>query len=301
MTNTSDPNGVRSKSTSKFNAALDCAVLYYLTGDTKYAQLAADVLHNVVKTLLPVTPSTDTGNGGWIIRNDLLLEARVLGTQLPVVYDFIRTFLESNKVHDVMAGGLTDFNYYKAQQYFRTYYQLVCDHGNNTNNWSALESTCMLNNLLALADPTERATALNIYLVPGTSKQSSLKEDYSEYPKPDSIWPESLQYAGAVGSIRSTHMVLLERYDPSKSASATVGARPKESRISTTNSSTSTPRRSGARISSLSSVRPSSAGWMRANTTARRCAPMRTWICTTNRSSSSGSPPRSLKPASPRS
>jgi hypothetical protein len=110
MTNTSDPDGVRSKSTSKFNAALDCAVLYYLTGETKYAQFAADVLHNVVKTLLTVAPSADTGNGGWIIRNDLLLEARVLGTQLPVVYDFIRTFLESNKVYDVMTSSLTDFN-----------------------------------------------------------------------------------------------------------------------------------------------------------------------------------------------
>lgn len=214
MTNTSDPNQVRSKSTPKFNAALDSAVLYYLTGETKYAQLAADILHNVVKTLVAVAPSTDTGNGGWIIRNDLLLEARVLGTQMPIVYDFIRTFLESNRVWDVMAGGLADFNYYQAQQYFRTYYDLVCDHGNNTNNWSALESTCMLNNLLALSDSAERAAALNIYLTPGTTKQSSLKEDYREYPSPDSIWPESLQYASAVGSIRSTHMVLLERYDP---------------------------------------------------------------------------------------
>ncbi len=214
MTNTSDPNSVRSKSTSKFNAALDSAVLYYLTGETKYAQLAADVLHNVVKTLLAVAPSTDLGNGGWIIRNDLLLEARVLGTQMPVVYDFIRTFLETNQVWDVMAGGLADFNYYQTQQMFRTYYQLVCDHGNNTNNWSALESTCMLNSLLALSDPVERAAAVNIYLNPGTGRQSSLKEDYAEYPQPDSIWPESLQYASAVGSIRSTHMVVLERYDP---------------------------------------------------------------------------------------
>ena len=75
-------------------------------------------------------------------------------------------------------------------------------------------STMMLNNLLALDNATERTTALQIYLTNGTSRQASLNYDYRNYTQAGDIWPESLQYAGAVGTIRSTHMVLLERVDP---------------------------------------------------------------------------------------
>ena len=58
---------VRYPAEAKFNDALDCAVLYYLTGDANYARCAADILHNAVQALLPVAPSTSIGNGGWII------------------------------------------------------------------------------------------------------------------------------------------------------------------------------------------------------------------------------------------
>lgn len=214
MLNTSPQSEVRTPAVAKFNLGLDCAVLYYLTGETKYAHCAADILHNVVKTLLPVAPDPDLVNGGWIVRNDLLLEARILGTHLPIIYDFLRPFLESNQVWDVPSGALADFNYYQAQAVFRTYYRLVRDHGSANSNWSALMATCMLNNLLALADPAERAAALTVYLTTGSSRQASLNYDYRHYVEPGNIWPESLQYAGDVVSIRSTHLVLLERYDP---------------------------------------------------------------------------------------
>ncbi len=214
MLNTSPFSEVRGPAVAKFNAGLDCAVLYYLTGETKYAQCAADILHNVVQTLLPVTPSAALSNGGWIVQNDLLLEARILGTHLPIIYDFIRAFLETNKVWDVATGALADFDYLKTQTVFRTYYQLTRDHGSANNNWSALMATCMLNNLLALADPNERKAALKVYLETGSSRQASLDDDYRHYAEAGNIWPESLQYASDVVSIRSTHLVLLERYDP---------------------------------------------------------------------------------------
>jgi hypothetical protein len=56
---------------------------------------------------------------------------------------------------------------------------------------------------------------LQIHLTTGTSKQASLDYDYRNYQQEGDLWPESLQYAGAVGSIRTNHMVLLERVDPS--------------------------------------------------------------------------------------
>lgn len=207
-------NSVRYAAETKFNNALDCAVLYYLTGDANYARCAADILHNSVKTLLPVAASTSTGNGGWIFQSDFLKEARVTGTQLAIVYDFLRSYLESNQVYDVQTAGMVDFNFSTAQSVFRKLYQLARDHGQKESNWSALMATTMLNNLLALDDEAERATALQVYLTTGTSRQASLQYDYRHYSQAENIWPESLQYASAVGGIRTTHMVLLERYDP---------------------------------------------------------------------------------------
>jgi autotransporter-associated beta strand protein len=206
---------VRFPAEAKFNDALDCAVLYYLTGDAGYARCAGDILHNAVKTLLPVAASTSTGNGGWIFQSDLLKEARVTGNQLPIVYDFLYSWLQGNQVYDVKTAGMVNFNFTNAQSVFRKYYQLTRDHGQKDSNWSALMATTMLNNLLALDDSAERATALQVYLTTGTSRQASLQYDYRHYTEEGDIWPESLQYAGAVGSIRSTHMVLLERVDPS--------------------------------------------------------------------------------------
>jgi hypothetical protein len=208
-------SAVRFPAEAKFNDGLDCAVLYYLTGDAKYAQLAADVLHNAVKTMLPVATSSDVGNGGWIFTDDFLKEARVTGTQLPIIYDFLYSWLQTNQVYDVKTAGMVNFNFTDGQSAFRKYYQLARDHGQKESNWSALEATCMLNNLLALDSSTERATAMQLYLTTGSSRQASLQYDYRHYDKAGDIWPESLQYAGAVGSIRTSHMVLLERVDPS--------------------------------------------------------------------------------------
>ena len=180
---------VRYAAEQKLNVGVDCAVLYYLTGDGKYASCAADILHNTVKTLLPVAASTSTANGGWIFQNDLLKEARVTGTQLPIVYDFLYPWLQGNQVHDVQTAGMVNFNFTNAQSYFRKYYQLTRDHGQKESNWSALMSTAMLNNLLALDDDSERAAAVQVYLATGSSRQASLNYDYRHYVQAGDIWP----------------------------------------------------------------------------------------------------------------
>ncbi len=211
---TSSESAVRGPTESKFNDGLDCAVLFYLTGDSKYARCAADILHNAVKTLLPVAPSTSVDNGGWIFQDDFLKEARVTGSQLPMIYNFLCQYLQSHQVYDVQSAGMVNFNVTDAQVVFRTLYQIARDHGQKDSNWSALMSTCMLNSILALDNATERAAALQVYLLTGSSRQASLDYDYRSYDLPGDIWPESLQYSSGVGQIRSSHLVLLERYDP---------------------------------------------------------------------------------------
>lgn len=213
--------GVRTPAETKFNNALDCAVLYYLTGNDAYARCAADILHNAIRALLPVAPSTNTDNGGWIFQDDLLKEARVVGSQLPVVCDFLYNYLQNNQVYDVQTGGLVAFNFTYAQSVFRTWYQLTRDHGQLVSNWSALMSNCMLQNLLAFDNVSERDTALNVYLTAGTSRQQSLATDYQTFTNAGNIWPEPLLYAYDVNRIRSNHLMLIDRIFPDRNVLST--------------------------------------------------------------------------------
>ena len=217
---------VRFPTTAKFDNAIDCAVLYYLTGNEAYASCAADILHNAIRALLPVAPSTNVNNGGWLFQSDILKEARVIGNQLPVVYDFLFSYLQTHQVYDVQTAGMVAFNFTDAQNVFRTYYQLTRDHGQLVSNWSALMSNCMLQNLLAFDDETERNTALDIYLTTGTSRQQSLATDYQTFTAAGNIWPESLRYAYDVNRIRSNHLVLIDRIFPDRNVLTTYTAFP---------------------------------------------------------------------------
>lgn len=208
-------SSVRHPTEDKFNAALDCAVLYYLTEDTSYAECAADILHNAIQTLLPVAPSTNASNGGWIFQDDLLKGARVVGNQLPVVYDFLYDYLEEHQVYDVPSAAYVDFDFSDAQTFFRTWYELTRTHGQWGSNWSALMSNSMLQNLLALDDQAERDAALEIYLSTGNyPRQRSLADDHQLFVNSGNIWPEPLSYALTVNQIRSNHMMMLERIYP---------------------------------------------------------------------------------------
>ena len=212
---TATESQVRGPLESKLNLGVDSAVLYYLTGDTKYARCAADILHNSVKSLIPLAPSTSAGNGGWIFRDDFLKEARITGTQLPIIYDLLHGYLKAgNQVYDVATAGMVNFSFPNAQTVFRTFYQIARDHGQSGSNWSSLEATCMVNCILALDDATERASALQVYLVNGSSRQDSLQTDAAVFAQPGDIWPESLQYASGVVANDTYLMVLLERVDP---------------------------------------------------------------------------------------
>lgn len=198
---------------ARFNAALDAAIIYFLTGDETSAQFAADVLHNAAKAYGPLKAG-NAFNGGLLVHNDLLYEARVTSTQLPLIYDFLHDWLRENKVYDVKQGKEVDFDFDAAQACFRKLIQTVCSKGSKNNNWSALMATTQLNNLLALDDLKERTRELEIYLIKSTNNQASMQYDYRHFQKPGDIGHESLQYAIAPASIRTQHMIVLERIYP---------------------------------------------------------------------------------------
>lgn len=73
--------------------AIECGVVYYITGETAYAQAAADIMGTVVSALALMERSRNTSNGGLVYPSDHLKEARIFGAQIPVACDFIYPFV----------------------------------------------------------------------------------------------------------------------------------------------------------------------------------------------------------------
>ncbi|WP_242204057.1 heparinase II/III domain-containing protein [Aestuariivivens insulae] len=194
---------------------IDSGVMYYLTNEKRYAQCALDVLYNFIEALVQMKPSIQRGNGGWVYPNDHLREARVIGAQLPIIYDFIGSFLEKNKkAYSVGAKDYRMFSVENAQKVFLTYAKLAVEHGHTGSNWSVLESYSLVQNALALNDLKLRQQYLNYYLVDGTDTQDALPDIGAKYKKEGDVFPETSQYSNGVASYTTTLMYMLNKYQP---------------------------------------------------------------------------------------
>ncbi len=204
------------KLTACLQTAVDCGVAYYLTNDTKYAQCAADILNASIKGIIQLKPSDFVGRGGWLCPDDILKESRETGDKFPVIYDFIVPFiLKGGKPYDIGKQAKIDFPDNQAQQVFRTYADLVVNHGMINSNHPVLEASCLVYNALALEDDAERNKYLNYYLTESTSNQDALNKVAKMYKNEGDIWPETSQYLNAVASLSTRLMFVLTKYDPS--------------------------------------------------------------------------------------
>ena len=192
--------------------AVDCGVLYYLTDDENYAICAADMLHLFVSTFKTLsTPEEEDFNSGWLYP-DHLLEARIVGAQVPIVYDLIHDYLaKGGQVYDASSNQLQSFNMEDAQFVFRTYADLALNRGLYDSNWPVLESPSLVHNILALEDPQERAKLLEHVLENDTWRQPSLKTLNRKFTAPGDIWPESVSYSKHVSGLMIYTLTLLDR------------------------------------------------------------------------------------------
>ncbi len=191
----------------------DCGVLYFLTQDEAYARCAADILNATVEAMAQMKPS-DGANGG-LINSDHLYEARNIGAQVPILYDFIYSYLKSGKtVYNVATQGQQPFNFDHAQSVFRTYARLAIEHGLINCNWPVLEMPSLAHNVLALDNAAERTRLLEHVLTKNTAHQDSLSKVVAEYSKAGAVWPESLQYSGGVSSLSTYLVALMRRQHP---------------------------------------------------------------------------------------
>ncbi|MEL7161788.1 MAG: hypothetical protein AAFN92_13590, partial [Bacteroidota bacterium] len=192
----------------------DCGVAYFLTEDERYAQLAADVLHTFIRGIQSIEPAWDTHNGGWLYRQDHLREAREIGAQIPIIYDFVHTYLGTGaEVYDLAARSRVPFSFPAAQEVFRTYARLAREQGIVDCNWPILEAPSMVHNTLALDDPAERTQLLKYFLTESTEHQDALPKIAAEYDAHGGDWPESTNYSQGVAGRLVYLFALLHKYD----------------------------------------------------------------------------------------
>ena len=196
--------------------AIDCGVAYYLTEDEKYAQCATDILNASIKGIIQLEPSEWRGRGGWIFPDDILAESRRIGQQLPVIYDFIAPFIQGGgKPYDLGKESKIEFPLQETQQVFRTYADIVVNHGMINSNHPVLEASCLVYSALGLEDMDERNKYLKYYLTESTENQDALNKVAEFYKEDGAVWPETSQYLNAVASYNTRLMYILTKYDPS--------------------------------------------------------------------------------------
>jgi hypothetical protein len=195
---------------------VDCGVMYFLTEEEKYAKCGADVLFTVINALkqMPLSDSKKQ-NAGWMYPEDHLYESRVIGAQLPVIYDFVYNYLKAKgKVYSIASDDLVAFNFDDAQAVFTQYIDLALNRGLYDSNWPVLESSSLVHNILALNDPALIEQYLPYYTHVDTKRQASLKKVSENFANEGDIWPESFGYSKHVASFSVYLMTLLDRYDP---------------------------------------------------------------------------------------
>ncbi|MFS4482780.1 heparinase II/III family protein [Hyunsoonleella sp. 2307UL5-6] len=196
--------------------ALDCSELYFLTQDEKYAYVASTILYSFLKSVQQSEVSDWHGRGGWLFPFDGFREVRVIGYKLPLIYDFIHSYLKKEgKAFDIIKNENVNFPFEEAQKVFKTYADITVNYGQTGSNHCALEAPSLVFNALALDDKADREKWLSYFLSESTDNQDALNIMVKNYKNVGDIWPETSQYLNHTTSILARLMLVVNKYDPS--------------------------------------------------------------------------------------
>ena len=162
------------------NLALDAAIVYWLTGDVKYARFAADLLDQWAKGVYYQEPIVGPCRTG-------LLDMQTLGDQSyrPIIlaYDFVKPFMKQNGY---------DLHWY--ENVFEKFASTLAFRGFWNNNWYAAESSTMVFAALNLENKQKRDYYLQFILskdtINGACGQLALPSTVAKWLTPDGHWKE---------------------------------------------------------------------------------------------------------------
>lgn len=197
-------------------AALDCSIMYYITQDEKYAYVASSILYSFTKSVQKSEISDWHGRGGWLFPYDGFREVRVIGYRVPLIYDFVATYLNNGgNVFDIIQSKNVNFPIDNLQEVCKTYADITINYGQTGSNHPVLESPSLVYNALAMDDEADREKLLSYFLSESTKNQDALPVMAKNYKNQGDIWPETSQYLNHSTEILAKLLLVVNKYNPS--------------------------------------------------------------------------------------
>lgn len=190
----------------------EAALLYWLTDDNDYGQLAADILSHYTQEVAAISGDLEFTTGKSYSH---LIDTREYYTKPPMIYDFVHGFLKdtTNNVYDRESETRSVFDFTIAQDAFIKMADNVFDKGSINSNHPILEAPGALFNLLSIEDDAIRASYMDDFMK-GTPKQNGLTWMMDECNR-STVWPEATGYSVGPHRIILELMIVVENYDPS--------------------------------------------------------------------------------------
>lgn len=181
------------------NYASYASMLYYVTGEEKYAQFAADILWSYIEELAPKTPENTAMSGSHFY------DPRAGYLQFAVAYDFMLTYLKQSgtRVYKKSTGSKVAFDNVKAQKAVHNIaMNALQEHagadnriGQRVSNHPILRAPGVLFSILCVENDAERERMFKVFWNTGTKNQNSFILTILPMFGEQGIWPEAVSYS----------------------------------------------------------------------------------------------------------
>lgn len=196
------------------NDGVECAILYYLTEDEKYAQIASDIVYQYVKMISIKDPLKLKF---YHKKFNHLIQTREHFPRVAMIYDFVQPYLTkpSTKVYDISTKNKVRFNFKIAQKAFEVMVNNVIKLGGNNSNHPVLELPGALYAIICMDNKIARDRYFDKILNGlARSRQPGINWMLNRFSKEDRLWPESAGYGKFTHALFIQLMNIIDRYQP---------------------------------------------------------------------------------------